>query len=80
MVSKTKEIQKTFSEISEKIQYVNKLIQELMPQTILRQTTSFGNSSHVVLSKEYLDKKVGVIVFESSIEKNKKEVKNESFN
>ncbi len=63
-MKRTKEIQKTFIEISEKINSINQVIENILPQAVIRQTTSFGNSSHVVLSKEFLDKKVGVIILE----------------
>lgn len=67
-MNKAREIQKKFIEISDKINNINKVIENILPQTVIRQTTSFGNSSHVVLSKEFLDKKVGVVILENFIE------------
>lgn len=57
-------VEDTLIDISEKIENINKTIENILPRAIIRQTTQFGNSSHVVLSKEFLDKRVGVIVLE----------------
>lgn len=54
-----------FKELSEKIANIAKEIEEIIPQTTIKETSSFGNSSHVVLSKEVLGKKVGVIIFDN---------------
>ncbi len=70
-MKKTSEIQKTFIEISDKINSINQVIENILPQAMIRQTTSFGNSSHVVLSKEFLDKKVGVVILEDFNKKQK---------
>ncbi len=53
-----------FEELSKKIAHIAKEIEEMIPQTTIKETSSFGNSSHIVLSKEILGKKVGVIVFD----------------
>lgn len=56
--------EKTLENLSKQIENVNKEIEKLLPRAIIRKTSSFGNSSHVVLSKEFIDKKVGVIILD----------------
>ncbi|MFH1290289.1 MAG: DUF2080 family transposase-associated protein [Nanoarchaeota archaeon] len=55
-------LQENFEKISKKLQGVSKEIDKMVPYAIIKETTSFGNSSHVVLSRSFLDKRVGVIV------------------
>ena len=62
LMKKGIEIQKDFEEISKKLEGLSKEITKLMPQAIIKDTVVFGNSSHIVLSRSFLDKKVGVIV------------------
>ena len=69
-----KEIEKIFSEISEKIESINRAVEDVLPFATFRKTSTFGNSAHIVLSKDHLDKDVGVIVLDNFY-KNKKEVK-----
>lgn len=61
-------IQKTFERISKELENVNKKIEGMLPKVLIKNASSFGNSSHVVLSKEFLNKKVGVIVFDKQEE------------
>jgi putative transposon-encoded protein len=55
-------IQKQVAVLAKKIEGMSKEIEKLMPYAIIKQTTAFGNSSHVVLSRNFLDKRVGVII------------------
>jgi len=67
--------QKNFEALSKEIEKINRSIEALVPKLILKETSSFGNSSHVILPKDLGDKKVGVVVFGSEKKINKKEVK-----
>jgi putative transposon-encoded protein len=55
-------IQKDFEKIARQIQGLSKEIERFVPYAIIKETVAFGNSSHVVLSKSFLDKRVGVII------------------
>ncbi|MFH1802007.1 MAG: DUF2080 family transposase-associated protein [archaeon] len=57
-----KEIKKDFEKIARQIQGLSKEIERVVPYAIIKDTTVFGNSSHVVLSRNFLDKRVGVII------------------
>jgi putative transposon-encoded protein len=61
-MAEQKKIKENFEQISRKIVTINKSLESILPHAIVKETTSFGNSSHVVLSKELLHKRVGVIV------------------
>jgi len=54
--------EKDFERIAKQIEGLSKEIEKFVPYAIIKETSAFGNSSHVVLSKNFLDKKVGVIV------------------
>lgn len=56
--------QNDFEKIAKQIQGLSLEIQRFVPMAIVKETTAFGNSSHVVLSRSFLNKKVGIIVFE----------------
>jgi len=64
---KGKNPKKEFENITKKIAIITQSIENILPEAIIKETTSFGNSSHVVLSKELLNKKVGVIVFGNKV-------------
>ena len=68
-------IQKNFERISKKLENVSKEIESMMPRAIVRKTSTFGNSSHVVLSKELIDKEVGVIILGEKEERYEKQKK-----
>lgn len=55
-------IQHDFEKIAKQIQGLSKEIEKFVPYAIIKDTTAFGNSSHVVLSRSFLHKKVGVII------------------
>jgi len=55
-------ITKTFESISADLETVNRRLEQLVPRAIVKRTTSFGNSSHIVLPKDFLNKEVGVII------------------
>ena len=57
-----KKLRKIFKNVSREIDSVNKSLEQLIPKAIIRETSSFGNSSHIVLSKDLLNKKVGVLI------------------
>ena len=57
-----KNVQKQILQITEKVEGMGKEIEKLIPYAIIKKTTVFGNSSHVVLSRNFLDKKVGIII------------------
>jgi putative transposon-encoded protein len=57
-------LQKKFEKITKEIESVNGQIDRILPQVFVRNASTFGNSSHVVLSKELIDKRVGIIVLE----------------
>jgi len=61
-MGKEKNLKENFEKLSRKVEIINRSIENILPHAIVRETTSFGNSSHVVLSKELLNKQVGVIV------------------
>ena len=82
MESKEK-IGKFLKKMTKDIESINKKIEEVLPQIVIKKTVLFGNSSHIVLSKDFLDKKVGVIILSEENKKryNCKEVeKNELLN
>jgi len=54
--------EKDFEKIARQIEGLSKEIEKFVPYAIIKETSAFGNSSHVVLSKNFLDKRVGVIV------------------
>ena len=56
------QLQKNFEKISKKLEGVSKEIEKMVPLAIIRETSAFGHSSHVVLSRTFLDKRVGVII------------------
>ncbi len=64
MVKTDQELKEIFERISVGLEEVSKAIEQVLPRAIVKEVTPFGNSAHVVLSKELLDKKIGVIVFE----------------
>jgi len=53
---------KQFEKLTKQLEGWNKEIEKFVPYAIIKDTAVFGNSSHVVLSKNFLDKKVGVII------------------
>jgi hypothetical protein len=57
-----KEIKKNFEKFAEQLKGLNKEIEKFVPYAIVKDTVAFGNSSHIVLSKNFLDKKVGIII------------------
>jgi putative transposon-encoded protein len=59
-------LQKTFEKITKELESVNFEIEKVLPQVFIRNASTFGNSSHVVLSKELINKRVGIIVLEDS--------------
>lgn len=63
---KKEKFQTDFEKIARQIQGLSQEIQRFVPMAIVKETTAFGNSSHVVLSRSFLNKKVGIIVFEES--------------
>ncbi len=54
--------EREFERIARQIEGLSKKIEKFVPYAIIKETSAFGNSSHVVLSKNFLDKRVGVIV------------------
>ena len=50
--------------VSEKLELINRDLEKILPTMAIKDASSFGNSSHVVLSKSFLDKKVGIIVLD----------------
>ena len=54
--------EREFEKIAKQIEGLSKKIEKFVPYVIVKETSAFGNSSHVVLSKNFLDKRVGVIV------------------
>ena len=64
-----KQLQKNFERISRKLEGVSKEIKKMVPCAIIKETSAFGHSSHVVLSRTFLDKRVGVIVLGDKEEK-----------
>jgi putative transposon-encoded protein len=61
-----KDIRKTIQKLSKNISEVNKTLDTLLPEIVVREATIFGNSAHVVISREHLNKKIGVIVLGDS--------------
>lgn len=59
-------IQRTFENISKELEEVNRKIEGMIPKALIKNASSFGNSAHVVLSKDYLDKKIGIFVFDKN--------------
>ena len=53
---------KDIVQIAEKIDGLSKEMESLIPQVLVKTTTAFGNSAHVVLSRNFLDKKVGIVI------------------
>ena len=64
MIKDERELREVFARISNGLEEVSRAIEQIMPRAIVKDVTAFGNSAHVVLSKELLDKKIGVIVLE----------------
>jgi putative transposon-encoded protein len=58
-----KNIENKVEHLRKKIEALRHELEEILPYAIIKDTAPFGNSAHVVLSKELIDKKVGVIVF-----------------
>ena len=56
------EEKRDFENLSRQLEGVHKEIEGLLPRALIKRASAFGNSSHVVLSKDLLDKEVGVIV------------------
>lgn len=54
--------EKILSDISKKLELINKNIDKVMPKVLIKEASSFGNSSHVVLSKDFVDKKIGILI------------------
>lgn len=63
-MSKSKDLYKNFERISKKLEEVSNELEKLVPKIVVREATLFGNSSHVVLSKNFVDRKVGVILLD----------------
>jgi hypothetical protein len=61
-------LQRTFEKITKELESVNYEIEKVLPQVFIRNASTFGNSSHVVLSKELINKRVGIIVLGGSKE------------
>ncbi len=61
---KQQQLQKSFEKITKELEDVGKVIDALVPHAIVKKTTTFGNSSHVVLPKRFVDKRVGVVVLD----------------
>ena len=59
---KEEKIQKNFEKITRQLKGLSKEIDQMVPYAIIKETAAFGNSSHVVLSRSFMDKKVGVII------------------
>ena len=59
-----KEIKKKFNLIVENISSVNKTIESLgiIPDVVDKKVKAFGNGCHVVLPKEFLNKKARVVI------------------
>jgi len=57
---------RSFEKLSKKLENLSKEIEEIVPKAVIKKTSNFGNSSHVVLSKSFLDKKVGIIILEEN--------------
>ena len=55
-------IEKNFEKIAKQLEGLSREIEKFVPYAIIKDTVAFGSSSHVVLSKNFLDKKVGVII------------------
>lgn len=55
-------IEKNFEKFAKQVEGLSKEIEKFVPYAIIKETSAFGNSSHVVLSKNFLDKRVGVII------------------
>lgn len=55
-------IEKNFEKLAKQLEGLSKEIERFVPYAIVKETSAFGNSSHVVLSKNFLDKRVGVII------------------
>jgi putative transposon-encoded protein len=66
------QVKRTLEKISKNIEEVNKKLQDIVPKVFVKEASVFGNSAHIVLSKELLNKKVGVIVLQENLEKNKR--------
>ncbi|MBU0907837.1 MAG: DUF2080 family transposase-associated protein [Nanoarchaeota archaeon] len=57
-----KGIEKNFEKLAKQLEGLSKEIEKFVPYAIIKETVAFGNSSHIVLSKSFLDKRVGVII------------------
>jgi putative transposon-encoded protein len=55
-------IEKNFEKLAKQLEGLSREIEKFVPYAIVKDTSAFGNSSHVVLSKNFLDKRVGVII------------------
>ena len=55
-------IEKNFEKLKKQLEGLSKELEKFVPYAIVKETSAFGNSSHIVLSKNFLDKKVGVII------------------
>ena len=63
-MSKSKDLNKNFERISRKHEEISSELDRLVPKVVVREATLFGNSSHVVLSKSFAERKVGVILLD----------------
>lgn len=57
-------VKAVLADVSEKIEIINRDLEKILPRVSIKEVTSFGNSSHVILSRQFLDKKVGIILLE----------------
>lgn len=55
-------IEKNFDKITKQAKGLEDEINKLVPFAMVKETTAFGNSSHIILSKNFRNKKVGIIV------------------
>lgn len=62
-----KNIHSTFERIASGLEEVSRAIETVLPKAIVKQVSTFGNSAHVVLSRDLVGKKVGVVLLSDDL-------------